>query len=221
MNILKKIIKIKYIKASFILLFLLTLYVFISAYSYVNAVSSNIEDRVFRLHVLANSDSKEDQNLKYKVRDALIEYMNTISKNVTSKEEVISIAKEHKEDFYKIAKDVISQNGFSYDVNIRIGNFPFPTKQYGDISLPSGNYDAMRVEIGDSLGQNWWCVMFPPLCFVDVTSGIVPDESKEIIKENLSTEEYNLISDTENNEIKFKFRLIEFFQNNNIFTAKQ
>lgn len=63
--------------------------------------------------------------------------------------------------------------------------------------------------------------MFPPLCFVDVTSGIVPDESKEIIKENLSTEEYNLISDTENNEIKFKFRLIEFFQNNNIFTAKQ
>ena len=221
MNILKKIIKIKYIKASFILLFLLTLYVFISAYSYVNAVSSNIEDRVFRLHVLANSDSKEDQNLKYKVRDALIEYMNTISKNVTSKEEVISIAKEHEEDFYKIAKDVISQNGFSYDVNIRIGNFPFPTKQYGDISLPSGNYDAMRVEIGDSLGQNWWCVMFPPLCFVDVTSGIVPDESKEIIKENLSTEEYNLISDTENNEIKFKFRLIEFFQNNNIFTAKQ
>ena len=214
MNILKKIIKIKYIKASFILLFLLTLYVFI-------AVSSNIEDSVFRLHVLANSDSKEDQNLKYKVRDALIEYMNTISKNVTSKEEVISIAKEHEEDFYKIAKDVISQNGFSYDVNIRIGNFPFPTKQYGDISLPSGNYDAMRVEIGDSLGQNWWCVMFPPLCFVDVTSGIVPDESKEIIKENLSTEEYNLISDTENNEIKFKFRLIEFFQNNNIFTAKQ
>lgn len=221
MNILKKIIKIKYIKASFILLFLLTLYVFISAYSYVNAVSSNIEDSVFRLHVLANSDSKEDQNLKYKVRDALIEYMNTISKNVTSKEEVISIAKEHEEDFYKIAKDVISQNGFSYDVNIQIGNFPFPTKQYGDISLPSGNYDAMRVEIGDSLGQNWWCVMFPPLCFVDVTSGIVPDESKEIIKDNLSTEEYNLISDTENNEIKFKFRLIEFFQNNNIFTAKQ
>lgn len=221
MNILKKIIKIKYIKASFILLFLLTLYVFISAYSYVNAVSSNIEDSVFRLHVLANSDSKEDQNLKYKVRDALIEYMNTISKNVTSKEEVISIAKEHEEDFYKIAKDVISQNGFSYDVNIQIGNFPFPTKQYGDISLPSGNYDAMRVEIGDSLGQNWWCVMFPPLCFVDVTSGIVPDESKEIIKDNLSTEEYNLISDTDNNEIKFKFRLIEFFQNNNIFTAKQ
>lgn len=221
MNILKKIIKIKYIKASFILLFLLTLYVFISAYSYVNAVSSNIEDSVFRLHVLANSDSKEDQNLKYKVRDALIEYMNTISENVTSKEEVISIAKEHEENFYKIAKDVISQNGFSYDVNIQIGNFPFPTKQYGDISLPSGNYDAMRVEIGDSLGQNWWCVMFPPLCFVDVTSGIVPDESKEIIKDNLSTEEYNLISDTENNEIKFKFRLIEFFQNNNIFTAKQ
>ena len=102
MNILKKIIKIKYIKASFILLFLLTLYVFISAYSYVNAVSSNIEDSVFRLHVLANSDSKEDQNLKYKVRDALIEYMNTISKNVTSKEEVLP--KNMKKIFIKLPK---------------------------------------------------------------------------------------------------------------------
>ena len=106
-------------------------------------------------------------------------------------------------------------------LKIQIGNFPFPTKQYGDISLPAGNYDALRVEIGDGIGQNWWCVMFPPLCFVDITSGIVPEESKEKMQDNLSDEEYNLISETETVGFKLKFRLIEFFQNSNLFTAKQ
>lgn len=216
-----KFMKKRNCKVIFFLLFLLTLYVFVSAYSYVTAVSSQIEDSVFRLHVLANSNSKEDQDLKYKVRDALLEYMNTLCKDTTSKEDAMTIAKEHEQNFYQIAKNIISENGFSYDVNIQIGNFPFPTKQYGDISLPAGNYDALRVEIGDGIGQNWWCVMFPPLCFVDITSGIVPEESKEKMQDNLSDEEYNLISETETVGFKLKFRLIEFFQNSNLFTAKQ
>ena len=113
---------------------------------------------------------------------------------------------------HNIAKKVIKENGYKYNVNISIGNFEFPTKTYGDISFPAGNYDALRVEIGEAVGQNWWCVMFPPLCFVDVTSGVVPDESKQTIKENLNEEEYDLISDTENPSIKFKFSLIEFFK---------
>ena len=108
---------------------------------------------------------------------------------------------------------IIKENGYNYDVNIRIGNFEFPTKTYGDISFPAGNYDALRIEIGEAQGQNWWCVMFPPLCFVDVTSGVVPDESKEVIKDNLNEEEYNLISDNESSDVKFKFSLIEFFKN--------
>ena len=100
---------------------------------------------------------------------------------VVPKEEVIEIAREHSNDFSRIAKDVIDRNGFNYDVKISIGNFPFPTKHYGDISLPSGFYDALKVEIGEAKGQNWWCVMFPPLCFVDVSSGVVPDHSKQEI----------------------------------------
>ena len=78
--------------------------------------------------------------------------------------------------------------------------------------MPAGEYDALRIEIGEAKGQNWWCVMFPPLCFVDVTSGVVPDESKEVMKENLNDEEYNLISDKESSDIQFKFSLIEFFK---------
>ena len=207
-----KFINFGFIKRFLIVLILFSFFIFISAASYVNAVSEDIAQSVFRLHVIANSDSKEDQDLKYKVRDKVLEYMNEISMDCSSKEEVILLAEEHKEEFKKIAENVIKQNGYDYEVNIKIGNFDFPTKTYGDISLPAGEYDALRIEIGEAKGQNWWCVMFPPLCFVDVTSGVVPDESKEVMKENLNDEEYNLISDKESSDIQFKFSLIEFFK---------
>lgn len=207
-----KFINFGFIKRFLIVLILFSFFIFISAASYVNAVSEDIAQSVFRLHVIANSDSKEDQDLKYKVRDKVLEYMNEISMACSSKEEVILLAEEHKEEFKKIAEDVIKENGYDYTVNISIGNFDFPTKTYGDISLPAGEYDALRIEIGEAKGQNWWCVMFPPLCFVDVTSGVVPNESKEVMKENLNDEEYNLISDKESSDIQFKFSLIEFFK---------
>lgn len=204
-----------FLKRFLIVLILFSFFVFISALSYVNAVSSDISDSVFRLHVIANSDSKSDQELKYKVRDSLLEYMNNLAVNCSSKEEIISLAQSHKDDFYNIAQQTIKKNGYNYSVKISIGNFEFPTKTYGDISLPAGYYDALKVEIGKAEGQNWWCVMFPPLCFVDVSSGIVPDESKQIMHENLSDEEYRLISDTESKDVKFKFGLIEWFKNIN------
>ena len=200
------------IRKFFLLLFLLMLFSIICAFSYVNAVSAHISDSVFRLHVIANSDTIEDQNLKLEVRDKIIEYMNTLSDLSSSKHDVVDVAKEHLNDFKKIAKEVIYENGYNYDINIEIGNFEFPTKTYGDISFPSGFYDAMKIEIGNAEGKNWWCVMFPPLCFVDVTSGIVPEESKELIQNELSDEEYYIIS-KQTPEIKFKFKLIELFSN--------
>ena len=205
MKLLKKIILVA---------ILLLVFVLISAFSYVSAVSENISNSVFRLHVIANSDSVEDQNLKYVVRDNLIKYMNSLCKNITTKEEAMQIAQEHKQDFYNIARETIIENGYDYDVSIEIGNSYFPTKYYGDISLPAGYYDALKVKIGSASGQNWWCVMFPPLCFVDMSTGIVPNESKETIKQNLPKEEYALISDTSNDAISFKFKLIEFFNRN-------
>lgn len=207
------------IKNYIFILFLLFLYTLICAFSYVNAVSTDISNSVFRLHVIANSDSDEDQNLKYIVRDSVLEYMNEIAKDATSKEEIITIINEHKDDFYNVAIQTIRKQGYDYDVNINIGNFEFPTKTYGDISLPAGYYDALRIEIGEASGKNWWCVMFPPLCFVDVTSGIVDEDSKELMQENLTDEEYSIISD-DSTEFKLKFKFIEMLQNVNIFTAK-
>lgn len=220
MNTLLNIICNKKVKYSILILFLLFLYVMISAFSYVEAVSNDLADSVFRLHVIANSDSKEDQDLKYIVRDNVLAYMNGICKGASSKEEAMKIANEHMDEFRQIALNTIHENGFDYDVTVEIGNFSFPTKTYGDISLPSGYYDALRIKIGEASGQNWWCVMFPPLCFVDVSSGIVPDESKEVMKKDLSDEEFSLISNEENSEISFKFKLIELFQNAKITTAK-
>jgi len=210
----------KSLKKILIIFVLFIVYTLISIFSYSNAVSKNISDSVFRLHVIANSDSDEDQNLKYLVRDKLIDYMNSLSQNIYSKDEAIKIANENKDEFYNIAKSVIIDNGFNYDVNVEIGNFSFPTKNYGDISLPAGFYDALKVEIGNSSGQNWWCVIFPSLCFVDVSDGIVPKDSKETLQENMHEEDYNLIS-SDNLEYKFKFKLVELFENAKIIMAKK
>ena len=150
------------------LVLLLFLYTIICSISYVEAVSTDISNSVFRLHVIANSNSEEDQNLKYKVRDSLLNYMNNICANCTSKEEAINLVTTHQDEFKHVALETIKKEGYSYDVKIEIGNFEFPTKQYGDISLPAGFYDALKVEIGKAEGRNWWCVMFPSLCFVDI-----------------------------------------------------
>ena len=210
----------KNFKKIMLIFFLFIVYLFLSMYTYANNVSSDIANSVFRLHVIANSNSQEDQELKYKVRDALLTYMHSLSETASSKEEAVQIATQHQDDFTKIAQKVIEENGYPYQVKIEIGNFSFPTKTYGDIALPAGFYDALRVEIGTASGKNWWCVMFPSLCFVDVTNGVVPEESKENLQENLQEEDYQLIS---SNELKYKvkFKLVELFENAKIIMAKK
>lgn len=221
-----KFIKYEKIKFTFIIFILFLIYIYLLATNYTYAITEDLSQSVLRLHVIANSDSIEDQNLKYKVRDNIINYMNSISKNIKSKDEALKLAKQNQENINNIAKQTILDNGFNYDVNIEFGNFYFPTKSYGDISFPAGNYDAIRIKIGSAKGQNWWCVMFPPLCFVDVSSGIVPDDSKDTIKNSLTSEEYSIITngnsdESDDNIIKFKFKLIELLNNKDILTADQ
>lgn len=202
----------------FILTILVFIYIALLSFNYSKAVSSNLSDSVFRLHIIANSDSSADQELKLKVRDKIIEYMNTLTSNSSDKKDVISIVNNHLDSFKEIALNTIKENGYNYDVNIEIGNFHFPTKSYGDISFPAGNYDALKIEIGDAIGQNWWCVLFPPLCFVNSSTGVVPDDSKNTLKENINSESYEIISEGNNSndntsDIKIKFKIIEFLNN--------
>ncbi|CCY99446.1 stage II sporulation protein R [Clostridium sp. CAG:793] len=207
-------------KPIFITITAFVFFLIFSAYSYASSISSDLSKSVFRLHVIANSDSDEDQSLKLQVRDKLLDYMNSITANVSSKDDAIKIAQDHQKDFQIIAEQTILDKGYSYPVTVEIGNYEFPTKHYGDITLPSGYYDALRVKIGDACGHNWWCVMFPPLCFVDVTSGIVPESSKDQLKENMSSEDYSIISN-DNSLTEFKFKIVELFKNFNTRLANK
>ena len=201
--------KLKYI---FILISLLFCFIFISISSYAHTLSENLSANFFRLHILANSNSEIDQDLKLKVRDGIIEYMNSQELSNYSKEEVITLVKTNLDSYRKVAENIIKENGFNYPVSLEVGTFCFPTKIYGNISLPAGNYEALRINIGQAQGENWWCSLFPPLCFVDISSGVIDDNSKENLKENLSEEEFAIIT-SNNGTIKLKFKILEIFSN--------
>ena len=201
--------KLKYI---FILISLLFCFIFISISSYAHTLSENLSANFFRLHILANSNSEIDQDLKLKVRDGIIEYMNSQELSNYSKEEVITFVKTNLDSYRKVAENIIKENGFNYPVSLEVGTFCFPTKIYGNISLPAGNYEALRINIGQAQGENWWCSLFPPLCFVDISSGVIDDNSKESLKKNLSEEEFAIIT-SNNGTIKLKFKILEIFSN--------
>ncbi|OOB76307.1 peptidase [Clostridium haemolyticum] len=186
--------------------------------SYIKADASqkSIANKLIRFHVIANSDSTEDQALKLKVRDEILEYISPKLKNSKSIEESRQIIKENSEVINAIAKKTIQKNGYTYTVKTELSHENFPVKTYGDITLPQGDYEAYRVIIGNGKGHNWWCVMFPPLCFTDITKGEVElQKTDEMMKKTLTKEEYKLVNNKyeENNEIIFKFKIIEKLKN--------
>jgi stage II sporulation protein R len=191
----------------------------IAVVSYSEDVSSGLADNLIRLHVVANSDSHDDQQLKRDVRDRVISYMKEQIGDMKDIDETSKKINENLGNIKQIAIDEIIRQGKSYHVNVMLGNYPFPTKVYGDVALPAGNYKALRVVIGEGEGQNWWCVLFPPLCFVDATHGTIPDSVKEDLKKVLTDEEYCLITSTENDEdipIEIKFKIVEVFEDSKI-----
>ena len=191
-----------------ILLILFLSFLLISISSYANTISSDLKDNFFRLHIIANSNSQEDQNLKLKIRDALLEYMSQNVSSSMSKNDVILVTQENLNTIKNIAHSIIKEEGFHYSVNALIGNFYFPTKYYGNISLPAGYYDSLKIEIGEAQGNNWWCSLFPPLCFVDISSGVIDEDSQTGLKENLNNEEFAIIT-SNSKPIKLKFKLVE------------
>ena len=183
---------------------------------------NEIKDKLIRFHVIANSDTEEDQNLKLKVRDRVVEALSGKLSGVTSLEEAEIELEKNIEYVNKIAKEVIEENNYTYEVNTMLSYENFPDKVYGDCVFPQGNYEAFRVIIGEGKGQNWWCVMFPSLCFVDesknsVDSTNLKDEIANIESKNYNiTNEYKAKNDESNNvnsEIKFKFKVVEAVEN--------
>ena len=194
--------------------FLIIIFIFISAKSYSQNMFKNISNNFLRLHVVANSDSTEDQILKYKIRDAVIDYMKPYFSNINTKNDALNILNSQKNNISDLATKIATENGYNYPVNVSIGNFYFPTKEYSKIILPEGYYDALKIELGNAKGQNWWCVMFPSLCIIDSNNLSFSESSEQLLQENLSEEELSIISNTNTTpDIKIKFKLIELFEN--------
>ncbi len=196
-------------------LLLLVLAAWLLTYTYAEDVNAGLSQNLVRLHVVANSDSASDQALKLKVRDAIIEFMRDKLAESKSINETRTIINDNLKNIEEISNEIIKKNNSDYGVKATMGNYTFPTKTYGDIALPAGEYQALKVVIGDGEGANWWCVLFPPLCFIDATHGTIPESVKQDLKTALSDEEYRLITTADNSEdipVKIRFKLVEFLE---------
>ena len=161
-----------------------------------------ITEDVFRLHVIANSDSDEDQALKLRVRNAVLEASADIFGGAVSAADAKQLSEENLQLFEDAAAAEIAASGYDYPVRCEVGTVHFDRRVYGSAELPEGDYSALRVIIGEGEGKNWWCVMFPALCLPAVTN---TDEVLSLAAENgvISTEELELMQDPENYEVKF------------------
>ena len=161
----------------------------------------DIGDKVFRLHILANSDTSEDQQLKLKVRDEITRYTDSLFADCRTKQESMEKAKQNLPRIIQQAENVIRSQGFDYSVDAYVTNMSFDTRAYDEFTLPAGNYDALRIVIGEGKGHNWWCVLYPAVC--------VPSAEKKI-GSVLNENETELVTDSDRYIIRFK--IVELFE---------
>ena len=178
------------------------------------AVSSekHIEESLVRLHILANSDSELAQQLKLRVRDAVLASSDELFEPYSSSEEAEEALSGQLDKIKAIADSTLAENGCDDRTVCEITSMDIDRREYGEYTVPAGRYTALRITIGEGKGHNWWCVMYPTLCFVDSTYQIVPGESKEKLKKCLTEEEYNSLLDGENG-IETSSLFIEWIRN--------
>ena len=165
-------------------------------------------DSVVRLHVLANSDSDADQALKLKVRDRIIEVTEDIFTQAKSKDEAETIARSALSMIEDEAKRVVEESGFDYPVTVTLGQEEYPERDYEGLKFPAGEYLSLRVLIGDAEGQNWWCVLFPPIC-LRAASRDQRDTEEAFIAAGLTGEQYRIITESGSGRYKIKFKILE------------
>lgn len=174
----------------------------------ISTIQQGISHKIIRFHVIANSDSDADQALKLKVKEAVVNYTAELLCNSKSISETEDLLSSHTNDIISIANNVISENDYDYPVTAEITDTYFPTKSYGSYTFPPGTYRAFQIKIGEAKGKNWWCVLYPPLCFIDISHGTVNPESGELLKETLTTDEFQAVSDEYT--VKYRFKYLTF-----------
>ena len=157
-------------------------------------LQAHLAQEVLRFHVLANSDAGADQEQKLAVRDAAIDYMERNMPDVSDSGEAKEWVRSHTDEIEEVSREAAAAAGEDYPVSAAVTTCWFPEKSYGDVTFPEGNYEALRIEIGAARGHNWWCVLYPSLCFLDTAHAVVPEEGKEKLKNVLTEEEYSRIT---------------------------
>ena len=166
---------------------------------------SNIYNSLLRLHVIANSDSDEDQALKLLVRDAILIKTQELLGDTVNKESAEEIIAKNLETLRLTAEEIVQENGYSYPVSISLGKEDYPTKSYESCAFPAGKYTSLQILIGDASGKNWWCVLFPPLCLSAAT------EQDAFTSVGITDSQYQIITDSKNPKYKIRFKILESF----------
>ena len=169
---------------------------------------SVLSHSAIRFHILANSDSVSDQALKMRVKESVVNYIYEKTGDFKTVDEAKNFILNNDKTIESIATKAIDDNGYDYTVSSTFGFSDFPVKTYGDVIFPKGTYTSYTIKIGNGKGHNWWCVLYPPLCFVDVSTGVLPDNSKEKLRDSLSDTQYHTVT-----KYNFKFKYLKFFNN--------
>lgn len=200
---LKEAKDMKYKKLILLLSLFILIFIYI-IYPYVeDKTKISFKDNLIRFHIRANSDNEEDQALKLKVRDEILKEMKERFEDVKDIEESRKIIKDSMEEMKKIAERILAKEGKDYEVNVYLGEDSFPTRKYGKLVLPAGAYETLLITLGEGKGQNWWCVMFPPLCFVDITHSVAHNLEQELGIE---------INEGEELPLKLKWKILDILK---------
>jgi len=189
--------------------FIVLLYVWIKVLGN-DPLQPAIASKILRFHVLANSDDEADQAVKEEVRDAVGTYLQPLLAESDNLEETKNIIKENMEEIIFISQETLAKNGYDYEVTAHITKTDFPEKSYGAYSFPKGEYEALQIIIGEGEGQNWWCVLYPNMCFRGAVYEIVEEEAGEALKEVLNPWEYADVF--ESGEVELRFKFLEYFK---------
>ncbi len=208
MNIHKIKSELKIILSAIIIGVIVTASYTLQAYS--TETVNSISNKIVRFRVLANSNKDYDQALKLIVKDSVINHFESDIKGFTNKNDALYTFNSKLDEIEAYATNIVKSYGYNYRVTAKIEKSTFPTRHYGNISLPSGEYTTLVIEIGNSLGDNWWCVMYPPLCFIDETIETIPTELDNELQTALHHDEYNLIAKDEL-QYNVKFKIVEIF----------
>lgn len=198
-------------KKGFFIICLIGIGVYIlSGYERESVTAAELKNKLLRYHVVANSDSEEDQRVKLEVKEAVLEALSGKLDGAADASEASVIVKENEELILTTANKVLENEGANYTASMNVGEEYFPTKIYGDLTLPPGDYNALIIELGEGEGKNWWCVLFPTLCFIEPTCGVLPEESKEKLSGVLTTEEYCAVINDEDTEVRVESKLLNW-----------